>query len=309
MHPASPSRLDTRGIAAFTAITYGFSWLCILGFVLAYGTDAEKAPVLAFRLAAGISMFGPAVATLLVARWLSPLPSLKRDTGLVLGQHRVRFLLLAVLGPPVAVLASILLSALFYPQAFDFAGLSSLRATFEQLPAEARAAVEKIGPHTLLALQVMQARVLAPLINAPVIFGEEWGWRGYLLPRLLPLGQWRALVLSGVIWGLWHAPINMLGYNYALHRVLGVFLFTVVCVLLGILLGWMRLATGSIWSAVIAHGSLNALGPVVMVLGHVGSPPDTALVGVTGEAISAVTARDAWGFFEHRGYGLSVQPF
>ncbi|HEX8440946.1 CPBP family intramembrane glutamic endopeptidase [Archangium sp.] len=282
MNTPPASRLDTRGIAAFTAIAYGFSWLCILGFVLAYGTDAEKAPVLAFRLAAGVSMFGPAVATLLVARWLSPLPSLARDTGLGLGQHRWRFLLLAVLGTPMVVLAALLLSALFYPQAFDFTGLSGLRATLEQLPAEARAAVEKLGLPTLLALQVVQALVLAPFLNAPVIFGEEWGWRGYLLPRLLPLGQWRALVLSGVIWGLWHAPINLLGYNYAQHRVLGVFLFTGVCVLLGILLGWMRLATGSIWPAVLAHGSINGLGALVLLVGHAGTPIDTAKVGLTG---------------------------
>ncbi|MFE8604738.1 CPBP family intramembrane glutamic endopeptidase [Archangium violaceum] len=278
----SSSRLDTRGVAAFVAIAYGFSWLCVLGFVLGFGTEPEKSPG-AFKAIAALSMFGPTVATLLVSRWVSPLPSLKRDTGLGLGQHRWRFFLLAWLGTPVVVLGALLLSALFYPQAMDLAGLSSVRALIEQLPP---AAVEKLGklaePRVFLALQVVQGVLLGPLLNVPFIFGEEWGWRGYLLPRLLPLGQWRALVLSGVIWGLWHAPLILLGYNYPQHPVLGILLFTVVCVLLGILLGWMRLATGGIWSSVIAHGSLNAVGPVVMLLGHAGSPPDTALVGITG---------------------------
>ncbi|WNG54047.1 CPBP family intramembrane metalloprotease [Archangium gephyra] len=278
----SSSRLDTRGVAAFVAIAYGFSWLCVLGFVLGFGTEPEKSPG-AFKAIAALSMFGPTVATLLVSRWVSPLPSLKRDTGLGLGQHRWRFFLLAWLGTPVVVLGALLLSALFYPQAMDLAGLSSVRALIAQLPP---AAVEKLGklaePRVFLTLQVVQGALLGPLLNVPFIFGEEWGWRGYLLPRLLPLGQWRALVLSGVIWGLWHAPLILLGYNYPQHPVLGVLLFTVVSVLLGILLGWMRLATGSIWSAVIAHGSLNAVGPVVMILGHAGSPPDTALVGITG---------------------------
>jgi membrane protease YdiL (CAAX protease family) len=31
-------------------------------------------------------------------------------------------------------------------------------------------------------------------------FGEEFGWRGYLLPKLMPLGRWKAYVLVGIIW-------------------------------------------------------------------------------------------------------------
>ena len=45
------------------------------------------------------------------------------------------------------------------------------------------------------------------LLMAPLAFGEEWGWRGYLLPHLLPLGQWPAFLIGGVIWGLWHIPV------------------------------------------------------------------------------------------------------
>jgi membrane protease YdiL (CAAX protease family) len=272
-----------RGILAFVAISYGFSWLCILGFVLLFGTDAEQS-LIAFRVAAGLSMFGPAVATLLVTRKVAPLPvPLKEDTGLVLGQHRLRFFLLAMLGTPGVVLGTLLLSVLLYPQDFDLTGLSALRALLAKLPPEAMAAIDQLGGlHVVLTLQVVQGALMGPLLNLPVIFGEEWGWRGYLLPRLLPLGQWRAFVLGGVIWGLWHAPLILLGYNYPQHPVLGILFFTLVCVLLGTLLGWMRLATGSIWPAVLAHGSINSLGPLVVVLGHEGKPLDTALVGLTG---------------------------
>ncbi|MCY1073469.1 CPBP family intramembrane glutamic endopeptidase [Archangium lansingense] len=282
MHTSPASRVDTRGVAAFVAIAYGFSWLCVLGIVLSLGTEPGKSP-LAFRAIAALSMFGPTVATFVVARKLSPLPSLKRDTGLGLGQRWLRFFLLAWLGTPAVVLGALFLSALIYPQQMDLTGLSGVRALLAQLPPETVAKLGKLAePGVLLALQVVQGMLMGPLLNAPVIFGEEWGWRGYLLPRLLPLGQWRALVLSGVIWGLWHAPLILLGHNYPQYPVLGILFFTVVCVLLGILFGWMRLATGSIWSAVIAHGSLNALGPLVLVLGYEGKPPDTALVGITG---------------------------
>lgn len=277
----SSSRLDTRGLAAFLALAYGFSWLCILGYVLGFGTHMENHPI-AFRIAATVSMLGPTVATFLVGRFISPLSSLKHDTGLVLGQHRLRFLLLAILGSPLVVLAALLLSLAFYPQAFDLAGLSGLRASLQQYPPEVVAALEKLGLHTFLLLQVVQAAALGPILNLPAVFGEEWGWRGYLLERLRPLGQWRALLLSGVIWGLWHTPVNLLGYNYAQHRASGFLLFTLFCVLVGILLGWMRLATGSIWPAVLAHGSLNGLAPITLMLGHEGTPVDALLVGVTG---------------------------
>jgi membrane protease YdiL (CAAX protease family) len=283
MNTVSTPRLDTRGIAAFVAIAYGFSWLCALGYVLGFGTDLGKAPI-AFRAIAAVSMFGPALATWLTGRFISPLPSLKRDTGLVIGQHPLRFSLLAVLGTPVVVLASFALSALIYPEALDLTGLSGLRAQLAQLPPEALEKIERElgGLRVLLLLLVMQAVVMGPFINGLFAFGEEWGWRGYLLERLRPLGQWRALVLSGAIWGLWHAPFNILGYNYAQHRATGFLLFTVFCVLSGILFGWMRLATGSIWPAVLAHGSVNALAPVIAVLGYADKPMDLLKVGLTG---------------------------
>ncbi len=64
------------------------------------------------------------------------------------------------------------------------------------------------------------------------------GWTLGLLPKLLPLGQWRALLLSGPIWGAWHAPVVALGYNYPQHHALGPLLMIVFCVIFGILLGW-----------------------------------------------------------------------
>jgi membrane protease YdiL (CAAX protease family) len=94
-----------------------------------------------------------------------------------------------------------------------------------------------------------------------VIFalGEELGWRGFLLPHLLPLGQWKAIVISGIIWGIWHAPAVAQGLNYPGYPILGIFMMIVFCVLLGTILSWLYLNTKSPWVAALAHGSVNAV--------------------------------------------------
>lgn len=100
---------------------------------------------------------------------------------------------------------------------------------------------------------------IAPIANSIPAFGEEMGWRGYLLPRLLPLGRDRALAVSGIIWGLWHAPlVLLLGFHYPEHRAEGALLFTAVVMLLGIYIGYLRLVSGSTFLAAFAHGMFNS---------------------------------------------------
>ena len=52
--------------------------------------------------------------------------------------------------------------------------------------------------------------------------------------------------------------------------------------LFGIIVGWLRLATGSVWPAVIAHGSLNGTAGLILLVGDVARPPDTAVAGLAG---------------------------
>jgi membrane protease YdiL (CAAX protease family) len=161
----------------------------------------------------------------------------------------------------------------------DLAELSGFRELIES--AGGGEALERLTPHQLLGLQ-LSGLLVAPIVNAPFTLGEELGWRGYLLPRLLPLGQSRALIASGVVWGVWHAPAILLGHNYPEAPVLGVLLMTAFCVITGMLLGWTRLATGSVWPAVIAHGALNGSAGIILSLSREGTSIDLTQVGITG---------------------------
>jgi len=90
-------------------------------------------------------------------------------------------------------------------------------------------------------------------------FGEEYGWRGYLLPRLLPLGEIRASVLLGMIWGVWHLPLIMAGLNYPGVNVwMAIIIFTFVTVALTFTYTWFYVASsGSVLVAAVFHASTN----------------------------------------------------
>ena len=124
---------------------------------------------------------------------------------------------------------------------------------------------ERVPPEMVVAIQLVFSFTLAPLFNCIFALGEELGWRGFLLPRLLPLGQWRAILLSSAVWGVWHAPAILQGHNYPGRPVLGVFMMIVFCLLVGTIFSWLYLQTKSPWAPTLAHGSLNATAGLPML--------------------------------------------
>ena len=121
----------------------------------------------------------------------------------------------------------------------------------------------------LVAIQIIQGILLSPLINSLFTFGEEFGWRGYLQPKLMPLGGRRAMLLMGVIWGLWHAPVIAMGHNYGFGYpgapwtgILAMIWFTTVA---GTFLGWASLRGESVWPAVLGHAGINGIASLAVL--------------------------------------------
>jgi membrane protease YdiL (CAAX protease family) len=273
-------QVDWKGVGSFVAISIGLGWL--VASPLWISGEGLRHRYFAVILAA--MMFTPAIATLIVTRFISrPTAGIRRATGLSLGRGQGWgwYWLFAWLGVPLMVIAAPFVAAAFGLVELDLVDFSGYRTLLEQ--AGGAAALEQLPIGALILVQLASGILLGPIINAIPTFGEEWGWRGYLLPALLPLGQWPALLISGTIWGLWHAPAILLGYNYPLHPQFGVLLMVGMCIVWGILFGWTRLATGSVWPAVLGHGALNATGGVLLLfLSSDVTVVDSALVGVTG---------------------------
>lgn len=105
-------------------------------------------------------------------------------------------------------------------------------------------------------------------------FGEEWGWRGYLMPKLTEvMGRPAAVVVGGVIWGLWHAPLTISGHNfgtgYDLYPWLGILIMCVMCILMNAFLTLLTEKTRSVYPASFCHMINNSLGAgtIAVILG------------------------------------------
>jgi uncharacterized protein len=142
-----------------------------------------------------------------------------------------------------------------------FFGIARLEPNFTTMPdtMESAARTGQVPMVLFIWIQIMLAILFAPFFNSLFALGEELGWRGYLLPKLLPLGQWKAILISGTIWGIWHVPAIVQGLNYPGYPVLGILMMIVFCILFSVIISWMYLNTKSPWVAALAHGSLNAV--------------------------------------------------
>jgi len=167
---------------------------------------------------------------------------------------RRSFYMWAWLLMPALALAAVALSLLLRAASFD-PQLTYTRQLLMREGLSVRSTPELWrGYIAMVALQL----AIVPLLNLPMMIGEELGWRGFLLPRLMSIGmgQWSAMLASGAIWGLWHAPIMMRG-QYPGHPYLGPLLTIPYCAILGVIFGWLWLGSGSVWVCAIAHASLD----------------------------------------------------
>ncbi|MFB6154357.1 MAG: CPBP family intramembrane glutamic endopeptidase [Haloferacaceae archaeon] len=277
----SEGALETTRILTFVAVAYGVAWLVGLYIYLTGGLGGPA------RLVSGVPvsralillatgyMWAPAIANV-AARLLTG----EGWTDVRL-RPRIRSAwphwLAALFLPPVLVLLGVGVYFLALPGQYDPA-LSTLR----NMPGVgAAAATFPGGVWGLLAVYLLQSVVVAALLNSLFTFGEEFGWRGYLLYKLLPLGGRRAAVLTGVVWGVWHWPIIAMGYNYGLDYPgapwlgpVAMLWFTVVT---GVVLAWLALRGGSVWPAVVGHATINGFGAAGVVFLRQGASPNPLL--------------------------------
>ena len=261
------NKLELRRIQLFLAFTFTitYAWTMLLVWPRVLGKDTaaltqEETAVNTMLIA--VMMFFPAVGVLftrLVTR------EGFKDSMLHLNlRGNVRYYLIAWIGPIVLTLLGTIAYYICFPSDFSL-------AAFRGLDIE----------NAAMVYGTIVVMLFAPLFNLVPCLGEEWGWRGYLLPKLANrMSFLSAALLTGLIWGVWHAPIIVAGHNYGFgysaYPWLGIAAMCVFCIVVGMLLAYVTLRTKSCWPAVLAHGAINGTAVLGMLfynsLGFIENP-------------------------------------
>ncbi|WP_444229856.1 CPBP family intramembrane glutamic endopeptidase [Corynebacterium durum] len=161
----------------------------------------------------------------------------------------------------IQLIATIMVGALSGAGNFSFSD-AAIRARLPHVPGVSSALDPSTLPPAwlLLVIALFSGIVGGFSFNAIAALGEEVGWRGWWASQRQGQNFWVNAVVIGTIWGLWHLPINMVGYNYpGVNRVAACSMFVVYCICAGSLLLELRNRSHSIYPAAVAHSTINGL--------------------------------------------------
>jgi uncharacterized protein len=271
----------TRGPLVFLLLTFALAWPLALGPLRSLPPGA---PV--HNVAVGLLLVIPGLCALFVRLVVER--RRVRDAGLRLGPGR--YWLLAWLGAAALVWLSVALSVWCGQAEWD-RGLFRL-----SLASQLRSPGSRLPPPGVLGFAVLLVSLtLSTFGLAFVGLAQESGWRGYLLMRLRPrLGTGPALVLTGTLWGLWCAPLVQQGYLYPQHPQIAPLLMVGFCVLFGVVLGWLRLASRSVLVAALAYATFASQHAVAHSFLSRCRDAAAGLTGLVGLVVLAIVIAGLW---------------
>ena len=253
--------------------TFGLAYVIQIGAAYLYNNGNREIA----QMVMAAMMFVPALGVLLSGAGL-------REIGWKLQiRKNVRNILIAWLSPAVLTFLGALLYFLIFPGHFDLSGDYLVASGGPELLQKLEE--QGISYPTYVLVTAVACITYAPLLNMFVALGEEIGWRGFLYPQLKEkFGRKKGWLLGGAIWGAWHWPlIWLIGYEYGAATgneagylgfpIVGMLLFCVITVGLGILHDYLYEKSESIWVPAIFHGAFNAAAtiPFAVCLANTGS--------------------------------------
>jgi len=273
--PAAPGKVPWGEVSLLVLIAFALTWgwaaiwiLPKLGSLFAASTTpADPTTVFANQINHLPGMFGPLLAAGAMRLCVS-----RAGIRGSLGLRRPRRQYVIAVVAPVLFMSAVAV-------AIAMSGLGSLAQ-----------------PPEPLTIVIVPLLALLLVLECVVGFGEEYGWRGYLLPRLMPLGEVPATIALGLIWWPWHLPVLISGVILGGNSLWLVLLIHLSAVVLGSFpYTWLARASG--YSPVLAgifHGSSNWAAQRLLTFLLLGS----ALTGVAAIAVGWLLVIVAWYGFQ-----------
>lgn len=279
-------KLQTKRILIFLGITFFITYGYCFGVIypLANTENVRQGMDTLTTLLIAAVMFFPAIGV-----FLTRLITKEGFKNAWIRPHfkgNIKTYLLAYFGTGILTLLGIVVYFLIFPSHFD-PEFGFMQTTLESSGASAE--MYSMPLSTLVIVQALIGFFLGPIMNFFTCFGEEWGWRGYLLPKISEkLPAIPMLFVSGIIWGLWHAPLTAIGHNYGVDYpgfpFTGIVAMCGFCIVMGIFLSYVAMKAKSCIPSVLGHGAMNSTGAIGMYFTADGGnpfigPAPTGIVG------------------------------
>ena len=232
---------DKRALRLYLIIVFALS-IIIESIWLIYGEVATRT---------GISillMFVPFIAAFITSK-----KYYKKQCSLGLVRCRIFYIFFAILFPLIYFGLSYGLFWLFTKTSYvgNFSVLIEHTLTYSQ----------KLSDNAA----IISALIMMIPITFITAFGEEIGWRGLMYPVMQRLwGYKKALIISGVVWALWHLPLVISGlYLQGTLMIYRVPVFILEIFALTVIYSWVRMKSNSVWTAVVIHAAHNYIDQII----------------------------------------------
>ncbi len=272
----------TKKILLFIGLTFLLDWLLVFLYIIMGGKDEGLA------LLAAVYMFMPMIIAFIVQKGIYKEPLIQ---PLAISFKINPWFFVAWFLPVILAFAAMGVSLLLPGVSFtpDMSGfLNTLAGTLtpdqlDQLKQQLAAfAVHPIWLGVLIAL------IVGTTANAVLGFGQEAGWRGFLLKQLGFMGFWKSAALIGFIWGAWSAPLVLLGLNYPDHPQAGILMMIAWVILISPLFSYIRLKAHSVIASSVFNGTINAVPLLAVLLITGGNDLTIGITGLAGLIVFAV---------------------
>ncbi|MEB3789034.1 MAG: CPBP family intramembrane metalloprotease [Desulfurococcales archaeon] len=252
---------ETRDIILYLAIAFIPAYILDYTLLLPLLHSTNPLNQVFFLTGAIVRMMLPLIASLTVLYLNNRLSEWRTQLGLI--NPNIRNLLLAGSSAITLYTMALVFSILFGSKPSSCGFLAQMTST--------------ITKASLILVLLILGILAGSTVNMIVAVGEEAGWRGLLLNMLSPrIGIANSAIVIGIIWGLWHAPLIIAGYNYSLPGIescivpakglVALIVFTLTTISFTQLLVWLRVKTGSTLVSAAAHGTINAVAGLYSLL-------------------------------------------